>query len=308
MSIAFERAKKTFLGFLQARGKAVNTVKNYACDLGELGAYVEKRSLDFQRLGLPELEGFHQSLKEKGLRPNSRRRKIMTARTFLRYLSGRMDVSTIGSEKLIPPEKVEKPPRLVPRESVFAIIDAQPDTDMGWRNRALIGVLLDTGMLVTEALALRPMDCYWDTTQEKAATLSVSGKRARSSRVSPQTAEALRQLTQRLKTSKYFFHGYSRSGPNAERMTSRGVEVLFKGWSKTFGQKHLHPRTLRHLYVVDQLLKGKTENEVMQAIALRTPYAFRVYRPLIQEILEKAVAPVGIEDEGTQAAAEEVRP
>ena len=287
MSIAFERAKKTFLGFLQARGKAVNTIKNYACDLGELGAFVEKGSLDFQRLGLPELESYHNALKEKGLRPNSRRRKIMTAKTFLRYLSGRMDVSTVGSEKLVPPEKVEKPPKLVPRESVFAIIAAQADTDMGWRNRALIGVLLDTGMLVTEALALRHPDCYWDTSDEKAATLSISGKRSRSTRVTPQTAEALRQVAHRLKNSKYFFHGYSRSGPNAERMTSRGVEVLFKGWSKNFGVKQLHPRTLRHLYVVDQLLMGKTESEVMQAIALRTPYAFRVYRPLIQEIIER---------------------
>src|SRR5262245_12943820 len=118
MSIAFERAKKTFLGFLQARGKAVNTVKNYACDLTELGAFCETRSLDFQKLGLNDLENYHHELKAKGLRPNSRRRKLMTAKTFLRYLSGRMDVSTVGSDKMVPPDKVEAPPKLVARETL----------------------------------------------------------------------------------------------------------------------------------------------------------------------------------------------
>ncbi|MBI3543036.1 MAG: site-specific integrase, partial [Deltaproteobacteria bacterium] len=250
------------MGFLQARGKAVNTVKNYACDLTELGAFCDASSLDFQKLGLVDLESYHHELKAKGLRPNSRRRKLMTAKTFLRYLSGRMDVSTIGSDKIVPPDKVEAPPKLVARETLAAIVAAQPDTDMGWRNRALIGVLHDTGMLVSEALALRQGECHWDTLPEnRGATLAISGKRSRSARVSPNTAEALRQLSVRLKGARYFFYGYSRSGPNADRMTSRGVEVLFKSWSKSFSVKHLHPRTLRHVFVVEQLLGGRTESE-----------------------------------------------
>lgn len=287
MSIAFERAKKTFLGFLQARGKAVNTVKNYACDLSELGAFCEDQKLDFQKLGLGDLENYHQALKSKGLRPNSRRRKLMTAKTFLRYLSGRMDVSTVGSEKIVPPEKVEKPPKLVAREQLMQIIEHQLDTDMGWRNRALIGVLLDSGMLVSEALALRQQDCTFD---RESASLSISGRRSRSARVSAKTAQALRELSQRLRGSKYFFYGYSRSGPNADRMTARGVEVLFKGWAKNFNLKHLHPRTLRHLFVIDEMLKGRSESDVMRALALRTPYAFRVYRPLVAELRDHAQA------------------
>lgn len=284
-NVAFERAKKTFLGFLQARGKALNTIKNYSCDLSELGTFCDEKSLDFQKLGVSELEAYHEELKARGLKPNSRRRKIMTARTFLRYLSGRMDVSTVGSEKFIPPDKVEKPPKLVARETVLGLMESMPDHDMGWRNRALIGVLLDTGMLVTEALNLQQSDCVWDKTG--GASLSVTGKRARQARVSSQTAKALKELSQRLENSKSFFYGYSRSGPNAERLTSRGVEVLFKGWAKSLGLKQLHPRTLRHLFVIEALLGGKTENEIMQLLALKTPYAFRVYRPMVEELKSK---------------------
>lgn len=287
MSIGFERAKKTFLGFLQARGKALNTVKNYACDLSELGAFCQEKDLDFQKLGLPELEAYHEALKARGLRPNSRRRKIMTAKTFLRYLSGRMDVSTVGSEKIIPPDKVEKPPKLVARELVLELASSQPDHDIGWRNRALIGVLLDTGMLVTEALALAQADCTFD---RGGASIALHGKRARTVRVTTATADALKELAKRLASAKYFFYGYSRSGPNADRLTARGVEVLFKAWAKGLGLKHFHPRTLRHLYVVDALLQGKTENDIMQALALKTPYAFRVYRPMVDELISKSEA------------------
>ncbi|MEW6057844.1 MAG: tyrosine-type recombinase/integrase [Bdellovibrionota bacterium] len=284
MSIAFERAKKTFLGFLQARGKAINTIKNYACDLAELGQFCQTRGFDFQKLGLTELEAYHEDLKIRGLRPNSRRRKLMTAKSFLRYLSGRMDVSTVGSEKIIPPDKVEAPPRLVPRESLMGLMEAQPTSSIGFRNRALIGVLLDTGMLVTEALALRPQDCFWDKT---GAMLSIGGKRARKVRVSKSTAEALKQVAALLKGPKYFFYGYSKAGPNAERLTARGVELLFKGWATSLGAKHLHPRTLRHLFVIENLLQGKNETEIMQSLGLKTPYAFRVYRPLAADLSQK---------------------
>jgi integrase/recombinase XerD len=281
MSIAFERARKTFLGFLQARGKALNTIKNYACDLGDLAAFCEKYALDFQNLGLAQLEAFHADLKKRGLRPNSRRRKLMTAKTFLRYLSGRMDVSTVGSEKIVPPEKVEKPPKLVSRALVLGVARNQPDTGLGWRNRALVGVLLETGMLVSEALALRRQDCAFS---KSGATLSIQGKRARVAQVGEATAAALREVIKRHGGGrKHFFYGYSRSGPNAERMTPRGVEVLFKGWARSLGQKHFHPRTLRHLFVVDCLLKGMSEAEVMKGLGLRTPYAFRIYRPLVEE-------------------------
>jgi site-specific recombinase XerD len=300
MSTGFDRAKKTFLGFLQARGKAINTIKNYACDLSELGDFCRVKGFDFQQLGLSELEAYHEDLKTRGLRPNSRRRKLMTAKTFLRYMSGRMDVSTVGCDKIIPPDKVEKPPKLVARETVLHLIDSQPDHDIGCRNRALLGVLLDTGMLVTEALALQQQDCT-ELTDGTGALLTITGKRSRTARVSPLTAKNLNDLAQRLAGRKHFFYGYSRSGPNAERLTARGVEILFKGWSKGLGIKHFHPRTLRHLYVVDAMLSGKSEHEIMQALALRTPYAFRVYRPLVDEIKSNSETTCNVDTSPEQA-------
>ncbi len=212
----------------------------------------------------------------------------MTAKIFIRYLSGRIDITTVGAEKIIPPEKVEKPPKLVPRSTILQIQNTQPNTDWGCRNRALIGVLLDTGMLVSEAISLRIEDCSFDRSYDKTgASLEILGKRARSSRVTAATASALKELAKRQKKGakvKYFFYGYSKAGPKSEKLSARGVEVLFKNWARSYGIRHLHPRTLRHLFVVDCLLNGVSEAEIIRRISLKTPYAFRVYRTLMENM------------------------
>lgn len=277
MAKSFGKAKKTFLGYLQARGKALNTVKNYGFDLATLEAFCKRNRLKYHNLSQENLDAYHDMLKGAGLRTNSRRRKLVTAKAFIRYLSGRMDIATIGAERVVLPEKVEKPPKLVPREVIGEIIKRQPETELGWRNRALIGLLFDTGMLVSEVLILKKDDI--DLIKD-GAVIRVVGKRARTVRAGALTAEALMRLRDYLKGTEYYFYGYSRAGRNAERLTTRGVELLFRAWADEHQVAHLHPRTLRHLFVVGCISEGKSQAEIMEHIGLRTPYAFRVYKNL----------------------------
>lgn len=281
MSTAFEKAKQTFLGFLQARGKAFNTIRNYAADLSSLGNFCSSHILQYQSLSLAELEAYHESLKVQGLKPNSRRRKLLTAKVFLRYHSKRADVSVVGAERVIPPDKVEKPPKLVDQKLVYKIAKNQPDSSIGWRNQALIRVLIETGMLVTEACSLKKEDVQF---HKKGARIQIGGNRARKAALGVQSAAVLKELEKRLPVdSKYWFYGYRQNAPNNERLSVRGVELLFKRWVKTYRLPHLHARTLRHIFVVRLLKKGKSQSEIMSLIGLRTPYAFRVYMPLLKE-------------------------
>lgn len=282
MSIAFERAKKTFLGFLQARGKAWNTIRNYASDLQSFGEFCSDSQLDFQKLALKDLESYHFNLKKMGLSANSRRRKLLTAKGFLKYLSGRMDVSVVGSEKLVAPDKVEKTPQVLSLEQLEAVFAIQPPTEIGLRNRALLGVLVDTGMLVTECLNLRFEDFTFGST---GGTLQIQGKRARGVAVSLRTAQSLQDLQNALQGHalgmKKFFHGYSKAGPKTEKLTPRAVEMLFQSWAKLCDLKHLHPRSLRHFYVVRAIGEGRDREHIMRVLGLKTVYAFRVYEPFI---------------------------
>lgn len=280
MSIAFQKLVNGFLEAIERSGSTVNTVRNYRSDLATFGAFLETRGLDFQKLGLQELESYHEWLKAKGLKPNSRRRKIMTLKTFLRAVSHSVEVSLVGADKVVPPEKVEKPPRLVPEELIEAIYKDQPVTDLGARNRALLGVMLDTGALVTEVLALRRSEVSIDG---PSPSVRIAGGRARRSMITERTRADLADLLGRLGPQhKQVFYGYSKAGPNAERLTARGVEALFKGWARHYGVNALKPRVLRHLYVMRAFGEGRSEAEIMAALGLRTSYVFKIYRPLLE--------------------------
>ena len=290
MSIAFQKLVNGFLEAIERAGSTSNTVRNYRSDLATFGAFLETRGLDFQKLGLQELDAYHEWLKAKGLKPNSRRRKIMTLKTFLRAVSHSVEISLVGADKVIPPEKVEKPPRLVPTELIEAIYKDQPATDLGARNRALIGVMLDTGALVTEVLALRRSEIQLDG---PVPAVRIAGTRARRSPISERTRADLAALLERLGPQhKQVFYGYSKAGPNAERLTARGVEALFKGWARHYGASALKPRVLRHLFVMRSFMEGRTEAEIMAALGLRTSYVFKIYKPLLEmePVQENAVA------------------
>ena len=281
MSIAFEKASQSFLVSLRSGGKSHNTIRNYASDLETLGSFLREHKLDYKSLALVDLDNYHRSLKIKGLKPNSRRRKIVTAKTFLRFMSAHIDLSTVGSEKVIPPEKVEKPPKLVAPSFVEAVIADQPLTPIGCRNRALIRVLWETGALVTEVLALKKTDF---TKTHNGAVIIFRGKRTRQCNIGPKATAALDELKAQLQSHQnYLFYGYTRGGPNPEKLSPRGVEMLFKAWSKKFKVKHFKPRIMRHLFVMRQLLHGRSETEVMGFLGLRTGYVFRIYRPLLAQ-------------------------
>ncbi len=282
MSIAFERLIQGFLDSGSRSGMTENTIRNYRSDLRSLMQFIEEAQFDFQSLGLQELTAYLTHLQALGLKPNSQRRKIMTAKTFLKAVSHQIDVSLVGAEKIVPPEKIEKPPQLVPLDIIEHIRSAQSETPLGLRNRALLGVMLDTGALVTEVLALKQEDIHWEGDQ--GARLTITGGRSRAVRVSHRTARDVSRLIESLTERHHgVFYGYHKGGPHAERLTARGVEVLFKNWSKLHDQSALKPRVMRHLFVMACYREGKSEPEIMGLLGLRTPYIFKIYRPLHQE-------------------------
>lgn len=283
MSVEFQKAKKTFIGFLQARSKSENTVRNYGFDLESLGDFCKSHHLDFETLSIPNLESYHKALKSRGLRPNSCRRKMLTAKAFLRYWAKRHDLDNVTQlwvEKLIPPNRVEQPPKLVSMETISQILREQPDSDLGIRNKALLSLMLNTGMLVTEAINLT-QDCVKFDDNATKCKVEVLGRRARTLTVDGESAQVLQLLSNRLKGKRYFFYGYNRSGPLEERVTSRGVELLFKSVAKQYEIPGFHPRTTRHLFIMNALHAGQTEADLIQKLGLKAGYSFQMYHEML---------------------------
>lgn len=288
-TVPFLRAAKNFKGFLEARGKALLTIKSYETDIRSFTRFLAeqgiKPSVSIQSLSSATLQDFHEWLKKCGDKVNTRRRKVLTLRRFLRFLEKRGSLDTEMSQILPAPQKVERVPRVLDISNLQAAIRALPNgNDQETRNVALIFVLAETGCLVSEVSGISWSDFE---VSEKEATLQLGvGQRERTISVSLELYELVSNLFNESRGDKLespLFKGFNRYGPIHSRITSRGVELVVRAYAKRLSYPLLTPRLIKHSVVLGWLRAGITQGEVQKRLGLKTTYAFRAYESLYSQ-------------------------
>lgn len=292
--ILFSAALKSFIGHLQGSGKAEHTIASYHFDLLSFAEFMQKsrgskQVLDLKSVSRKDLDRFHEWLKSDGQKTNTRRRKLMTVRKLMHYLTARKKLDLDIASRLPAPEKIERVPETIDLEAYRKKLETLPTGSyIAIRNVALLALLSDTGCSVSEASKLR-----WSAIDGK---VSFMGKSERDCALSPRTLAWLSKLrAEALSLSgatdqdsiadEVCFVGFNRHGPirigkKTLGITSRGIEMLVKSVSETLGFADVTPRTLRHSAVVDWYRSGVREVEIQRRLGLRTAYAFRIYQPI----------------------------
>jgi len=283
-------ALKSFVGHLEGTGKSAHTIAAYRFDLRSFaefldGSRVGKTSLDLRTLMRRDLERYHDWLRNSGQKTNTRRRKLMTVRKFMHYLTHRKKLDLDIAKKLPAPEKLERVPETVDlakfRDDLRKLDTGSP---LARRNESILGVLMDTGCGVSEAAQLR-----WTQIDLKTGMLRFVGKSVRDVKLSVETLASLARLKEEASEDDLCFAGWNRHGPirigkRALGITPRGIELLVKGLAEALGYPKLTPRTLRHSAVIEWFRAGVAEPEIQRRLGLRTPYAFRIYAPIFAAI------------------------
>lgn len=99
-----------------------------------------------------DLECYLVHLDNCGLAPSSRRRRIAALRSFFGFLHEREIVPHSPADHLIPPAKAASPPRVLTKAEytrLLQVVRHEP------RDRAIIEVLLQTGLHLSELAQLR---------------------------------------------------------------------------------------------------------------------------------------------------------
>lgn len=152
---------RSFIGHLEGTQKSLNTVKNYQTDLATFMRFLETEmgshlSIDLAKISMKDLENYSEYLITLGLQSNTRRRRLLTLRKFLRYLSQRKKVHAEFTQKLPAPAKNERVPSVISLSDLIEKIKVLPqDTLSLSRDRLLIWLLAETGLNVTEVVKLR---------------------------------------------------------------------------------------------------------------------------------------------------------
>jgi len=282
-------ALKSFIGHLEWSGKAKHTIDSYHFDLRSFGEFMQKskstkQALDLRSVSRKDLERYHEWLKSDGQKTNTRRRKLMTVRKLMHYLTARKKLDLDIAKKLPAPEKIERVPETLSLSSFREKLETlATDSHLGLRNAALLAFLADTGCGVSEVSKLR-----WSAIQFKEGKVSFFGKSERDCELKPKTLTLLTRLHAKAlnqEEDEVCFVGFNRHGPirigkKSLGITSRGIEMLVKSLSETLGFSNVTPRTLRHSAVIDWYRLGVREDEIQRRLGLKTAYAFRIYQPI----------------------------
>lgn len=276
----FAQAVKSYRGFLEGTEKSAQTIAGYMGDLTAFGEYLARGERGAppapRTLTLKHLEAYSDHLKAENFKANTRRRKLLTVRRFFRYLNVRKQTTANIGHHLPTPYKLEKIPRVLAQDELLSGIRALPtESKLDRRNRLLLWMLAETGVLVSEVAQLRFEDF-------EGGKLQMRGKNPRTLSLSAALKQELDQLRAEKRPGQaYLFLGFNRVGPVSSRISDRGVELLVRAYQAQLGVRGLTPRLIRHSVAVGWLSAGVPGDEVKRRLGLRSDYAFRAYAPLL---------------------------
>ncbi len=286
--LSFAYALKSFLGYLEGTEKSAHTIKNYRSDLMSFQVFLEKglgsKPVSLSDVTLADLERYHENLKKEGFKTNTRRRKVLTVRKLLRYLSLRRKIALDLGQKLPTPHKIERVPQtIILSDLLRRVREDVPENEIQARNRVLLWTLAETGCQVSELSRIRFDDWHPHKGTQKEAILQVSGKAPRALPVSLELYQEVQHLQHLGNGTPYLFLGFNKFGSMGSPITPRGIELLVKTQAARLDLGEITPRVIRHSVVRHWLEQKLPREEIQRRLGLRTSYAFRVYEPLMRE-------------------------
>lgn len=160
-----------FLLYLKTQNYSEETVYNYERDLGQLQAFLDEEKMQFEKLNKPGINLFKAYLVSRDrkqpitgltaarrLEARSINRNLSALRTYLKYLID------LDREVPVPPDAIKlvktdkKHPQVAELSELIKLIESptrlEKDELVGLRNRAMLEVLLSTGMRISELVSL----------------------------------------------------------------------------------------------------------------------------------------------------------
>jgi integrase/recombinase XerD len=239
-----------YLRHLHRRDLTVNTLRAAFTILqGFLTFLKNQGKTDLPSLAHRDLEAFVEGLQDRGLKPLSVENNLRQVKTFLRYL---VEGQVISSEILSRRISIKVPkalPRALDPLDVRRLLAVAQKT----RDRAMILVLLRTGIRIGELLRLRVSDVYLP---ERKIHLVV-GEKNRTGRVvylSGDACQALQEWIQRREEERpLLFYGQGRN-----TLSYTAARVMFRRYLEKAGisEKGYSLHGLRHTCATELLNAG----------------------------------------------------
>ena len=272
---SYPKIVKSFLGFLEGTGKSSSTVASYRYDLQCFEEFLKFRQKNFFAVNAKDFGAYLIWMEKEGFRINTKRRKFLSAKALVRYAVSRKKMPDRAVQFTKSPERLERLPWIPNSVQVQEVVArCSAESALGARNRLILELLSDTGMLVAELCSLRWED--WD-----GEILHVTGKKPRSLRISEISLELMKKWAQH-HAGKFIFPGYNRYGMQTEKMTSRGLELFVHHVATAAGMPQLKPKSLRHHAILRWIAEDQSDQEIQKRLGVHKNYSLQSYRKYLE--------------------------
>lgn len=238
---------KSYLLF--ERGLSDNTVQGYMRDIRAFYDYID---YDIKKFDLSHIDIYLSELKDDGYKVTSIRRKIVSLRQYNEFLSRTKGVKDIMAQYELP--KTEKKlPQVLSLEEIVQVIQSIDDSNpAGTRNKAMMLLLINTGMRISELVHLEINDI-----NHSASNVRVVGK-GNKERLIPLDQETCHYVYSYMQDERSFFNKKNNlwlfQMNDGRRMSRENFyNILQKLVLDSGVREHFTPHMLRHTFATTLL-------------------------------------------------------
>ncbi len=289
-----EEQVDAFLSSLQAeRQFSQNTTAAYRNDLqqfiGYLAAPPEEDRLpavtSWNELTDAHLGAYLLHLRSRDYAASTVARKTAALKSFSGFLRKSEIVGQEVGTKLSSPKVDKYMPRAISRDEVALLLrqptELTPDRPESIRDRAMLNVLYDTGMRVSELVSLD-----LDHLDLQGASVICQGKAGRSRivAISPAAVAAVTDYLDRSRTT--LANGETQTlfvNHRGGRLTRQGFWLILKSYAQRAGIDDITPHTLRHSFAAHALSQGAELSDIQKQLGHVSISTTQIYRQLASQ-------------------------
>lgn len=254
--------------FLKKSGVSSVSLLSYRRDLEKLLAHFSRHPEAAKREEL--IDYFTKQGKE--LSPSSLSRQVSVVRSFYSFLEKERRISENPMEGVSAASFEKKEGEVLDREEFIRLIEHSVPGFRGIRDRAMLMLLCETGMRVTELVELSRSDL------QEGCVLCGRDSRRRSVSISPGLRDTLSQYLA--------VRALYAEEDGALFVTSRGAKMTRQGFWKNLKEravysgidKTISPHTLRRSLALHWMEEGKAREEITRILGNADPASLRNYK------------------------------
>jgi site-specific recombinase XerD len=264
------------------RNFADRTRVEYQNDLEDFIEFAEKSGvIHAKEVGLPIVERYIAGQEQKGYSSLTRKRKVVTIRSFLMFLYQDGYIHTnVGSKIILPFTESTTPHILTQGECDQLRVACTGNT----RDSAIIEVLLQTGIRLSELinLTVNDFDLGNGTDERVNGYVRIVGGRGRKDRIVPLNAKAVFALREYLDGKKPE-NGILFSNRFGKPLGERGVQKMLRKYLKQAGIAEASISTLRHTFGAEHMINGVSLKTLKEIMGLKDPRSTSIYVPFVRD-------------------------